>query len=365
MKIFDLPFEVANEVVKRNSNDNRRLSPHRADGGNNIFYLGSDDTFLKKFSNNSVLLRELLRIKSLLNDKTRIPIAIQNNEGILVQHKISKKSLQLLLPFLKSFLEEYRNSYHNPNLDHNLVKKKIDEIDGDYLFFNSDLVYIHDNTSVKPYFKWFTQKSSKIEWRLVQEFLIPKLSFLNFEFEKYQDNVFTVSWQITYAPIVMSSSNNIEDIIFNSLENITTNEEEKQTIKEAITKIRIGQSEFRNKILNSDSNYCVFTDINDSKLLIASHIKPWKDSNNIERRDLHNGLLLTPTFDKLFDRFLITFSKTGTLIWTSSRLTNDIINKLKLGISVPEENMIEINENNRLYFNFHREKFNQLESENL
>jgi hypothetical protein len=365
MKIFDLPFEVAKEVVKRNTDDNRRLKTHRADGGNNIFYLGGDEAFLDKFSNNNDLIEELQRVKNLLNDRTRTPIAIQNNEGILVQHKISKKSLLLLLPFLKSFLEEYNNSYHNPNLNHNLVKNKLDEIDGDYLLFNSDLVYIHDNNSVKPYFKWFTQKDSGEEWRLLQEFLIPKLSFLNFEYENYQDGLFIVSWQLTYAPVVMYSSDNIEDIISNSVEKLITNEEERETIKEAITKIRIGQSQFRNDILNSDSNTCIFTDINDPKLLIASHIKPWKESSNVERRDLHNGLLLTPTFDKLFDRFLITFDETGTLIWTSNRLTNDIIIKLKLGISTIEENMIDINENNRLYFDFHREKFNQLEEGNI
>ena len=165
--------------------------------------------------------------------------------------------------------------------------------------------------------------------------------------------------------MVMYSSDNIEDIISNSVESLITNEEERETIKEAITKIRIGQSQFRNDILNSDSNSCIFTDINDPKLLIASHIKPWKESSNVERRDLHNGLLLTPTFDKLFDRFLITFDETGNLIWSSNRLTNDIINKLKLGVSAIEENMIDINENNRIYFDFHRERFNQLEEENI
>ena len=35
MKIFSLPFKVAKEVVKRNTKDNRRLTSHRADGGNN------------------------------------------------------------------------------------------------------------------------------------------------------------------------------------------------------------------------------------------------------------------------------------------------------------------------------------------
>lgn len=364
MKIFDLPFETANEVVKRNSTDNRRLREQGKSGGNNIFYLGSDDALRVKLRKNTQLLDDLLSVKNLLNDKTRTPIAIQNNEGILVQHKISKKSLVLLLSFLRSFLEEYGESYHNPNLNYNSITTKLNQIEGEYLLFNSDLVYIHDNNSVKPYFKWFTQKGSHEEWRLIQEFLIPKLSFLNFEFEKYEDNVFTVLWELTYAPVVMYSSDSIEDIISNSVEKLITDKEEKETIRKAITKIRIGQSQFRNDILKSDFNTCVFTGINASKLLIASHIKPWENSNNIERRDLHNGLLLTPTFDKLFDKFLITFNEEGTLIWTSNRLTKDIIVKLKSSILPSEENMIKMNDSNRIYFNFHREKFNELERQN-
>ncbi|RED44390.1 HNH endonuclease [Winogradskyella eximia] len=364
MKIFDLPFEIANEVVKRVKRDNRKLKIHDAKGGNNIFYLGTNEVFISKLDNNIKLITELNRVKNLLNDRTRNPIAIQKNEGILVEHKICKKSLISLLPFLKSFLEEHCSSYHNPNLDYDLVKKKLMAIEGDYLLFNSDLVYIHDNNSSKPYFKWFTQKNSANEWRLIQEFLIPKLSFLNFNFENYQDDLFKVTWDLTYAPVVMYSSDNIEDIISNSIEKLITNERERETIMEAITKIRVGQSQFRSDLLNSDLNTCIFTDINDPKLLIASHIKPWKESTNIERRDFHNGLLLTPTFDKLFDRFLITFDETGNLLWTSNRLEKNIILKLKSSILTREENIIDINDDNRSYFNFHREKFNQLEEEN-
>ena len=37
-------------------------------------------------------------------------------------------------------------------------------------------------------------------------------------------------------------------------------------------------------------------------ILIASHIKPWRVSNNNERLDVYNGLLLLPNLDKLFDK---------------------------------------------------------------
>ena len=54
--------------------------------------------------------------------------------------------------------------------------------------------------------------------------------------------------------------------------------------------------------------------IDEKGLLIASHIKPWRESNNEERLDGSNGLLLSPHIDKLFDKHLISFTSKGELI---------------------------------------------------
>jgi len=43
-------------------------------------------------------------------------------------------------------------------------------------------------------------------------------------------------------------------------------------------------------------------------LLIASHIKPWASSDNFEKTDPMNGFMLTPTFDRLFDRGFLSFT---------------------------------------------------------
>lgn len=50
---------------------------------------------------------------------------------------------------------------------------------------------------------------------------------------------------------------------------------------------------------------------------MAGHIKPWSQSDNCERISVYNGLLLIPTYDKLFDYRLITFSKIGKLYVSS------------------------------------------------
>ena len=51
-------------------------------------------------------------------------------------------------------------------------------------------------------------------------------------------------------------------------------------------------------------------------VLIASHIKPWKDSDENERLDIDNGLLLCPNHDKAFDRGYISFDDNGLIITT-------------------------------------------------
>lgn len=80
------------------------------------------------------------------------------------------------------------------------------------------------------------------------------------------------------------------------------------TEKEVIAKIRTAQSDYRNRVLTFWDNRCAVTGVDDTKWLIASHIKPWREATNEERVDPRNSLLLTPNFDKLFDRGVISFS---------------------------------------------------------
>ena len=74
-------------------------------------------------------------------------------------------------------------------------------------------------------------------------------------------------------------------------------------------KIRIGQSFFRRAILSAYSNRCCITGIDIPNLLRASHIKPWKDSNDInEKTNPQNGILFNALHDTAFDKGYITIS---------------------------------------------------------
>ena len=102
-----------------------------------------------------------------------------------------------------------------------------------------------------------------------------------------------------------------------------------ETERIAIVKSRIGQGFFREKLLEKYSGKCIITGIDHPKLLIASHIKPWAASTNEERIQVDNGLLLSATYDRLFDSGLITFDRTGR-IFISSLLSSENITRLQL-----------------------------------
>lgn len=86
-----------------------------------------------------------------------------------------------------------------------------------------------------------------------------------------------------------------------------------QTEKERLIKSRIGQGKFKKMLLQRKSK-CALCGVDDPRLLIASHIKPWSVSSNDERLDLHNGLLLCPNHDALFDKKLISFTDSGEIM---------------------------------------------------
>lgn len=80
--------------------------------------------------------------------------------------------------------------------------------------------------------------------------------------------------------------------------------------RDQMMKTRVGQYFFRMTVLNSYENRCCVTGLKQPELLVASHIKPWKVSDErTERTNPANGLCLNALHDKAFDRGLITLDK--------------------------------------------------------
>jgi len=86
-----------------------------------------------------------------------------------------------------------------------------------------------------------------------------------------------------------------------------------ETTRVSLVNARIGQGIFRQRVLKLEP-VCRMTKTSDPALLLASHIKSWKDSSNDERLSEFNGLMLAPHVDRLFDRGLISFADDGTVL---------------------------------------------------
>jgi putative restriction endonuclease len=92
--------------------------------------------------------------------------------------------------------------------------------------------------------------------------------------------------------------------------------------KETLVKVRRVQSFFRAALMVSYDGKCAISGIAIPELLIASHIIPWKDSED-RRADPTNGILLNALFDKAFDHGWITFD-TDDRVLVSSKFSKSL-----------------------------------------
>lgn len=130
------------------------------------------------------------------------------------------------------------------------------------------------------------------------------------------------------------------------LEQLVLDSSIKVTEKINLLKSRVGQGKFRKDLL-SFWNGCSVTGYKDKSILIASHIKPWSISSNLERMDKFNGLLLLPNLDKVFDRGLVSFDNAGKIL-----ISPYLRNPEELGIFT--EMRINLHKHHSKYISHHR-----------
>lgn len=116
---------------------------------------------------------------------------------------------------------------------------------------------------------------------------------------------------------------------------------------------RVGQGAYRKSIINRWENKCAVTRFNDSRILIASHIHPWKNATDDERLDVDNGILLSPTYDALFDKHLITFNNDGKIVVTES-IESEALRKIGV---LGNEKITNLSSGNLTYLSRHQEMF--------
>lgn len=122
-----------------------------------------------------------------------------------------------------------------------------------------------------------------------------------------------------------------------------------ETERKSIILSRIGQGVFRSGLIGYWKR-CAVTGCDLRELLKASHIRPWRDSDNAERLDIYNGLLLVPNLDNAFDRGYISFDNEGKIIISDKLSDND---RSKLGIH-SRMKLRKIEKNHLKYLDYHR-----------
>jgi hypothetical protein len=117
-----------------------------------------------------------------------------------------------------------------------------------------------------------------------------------------------------------------------------------------LTKSRRGQGIFKANVRLVE-NHCRITGVSNIKHLRASHIKPWSVSNNDEKLNGYNGLLLSPHVDHLFDRGFISFKDSGGLL-VSKELNPNVLAQWSIQA---DQNVGEFKSSQCEYLDYHRE----------
>ena len=126
-----------------------------------------------------------------------------------------------------------------------------------------------------------------------------------------------------------------------------------ETVKERLQFTRIGQERFRKTLITYWKGCCAVTGCQETRILRASHIKPWRVCNNFERLDVFNGLLLLPNLDAAFDQGLITFDRQGKIMIAPS------IRKNASMLGITEDIKIQLDERHQTYLAYHRDMYKE------
>lgn len=251
------------------------------------------------------------------------------------------------------FLEDSKQEYYNPQQEYinkiNMQErfesywKNVKELNNEILNFQ---LYRVD---ILPPRVYVNTKSEY--WTLMRILAIPNISYLSvLKLRDINNNV------VYYFRIFVDYKSDIVGYQMPEEKEQEKEIEEDNKIsknkKETIISARIGQGKYREELLE-DCPYCPFTLVNDERLLIASHIKLWAKADNKEKIDPKNGFMLTPTYDKLFDRGFITFGDDKKVIvspWLSPMNQRRL--NIYTGLLIPK---LPLDEKRKEYLKYHRE----------
>lgn len=219
---------------------------------------------------------------------------------------------------LLAYMHAIKNEYYEPSQNYaqkdqfpTLWLKRMAAIEqqDDVIFF--DIIDQYQIKGARGYIN-----STDAGYQIIREIALPLVSYIYVEkvgnekdplfyWKLFVD--FDAIWQRKSDPLVFTYGNKKTKIEDTKL--VKKDKEKSKLIRQA----RMGQGKYR-ELLLEQCHYCPFTMISDERLLIASHIKPWAASDNQEKIDPYNGYMLSPMYDKLFDRGFITITEDRCII---------------------------------------------------
>jgi putative restriction endonuclease len=250
-----------------------------------------------------------------------------------------------LIEYLNDCKSEYKKPeqpYQKPENLPELWDKRISKVEE----FNEILPFtITDQTQIAGQRVYVNTRDKN--YKVIREIALPNISYLSvLKLKNSFDEIFYY-----FKPFV-DYFGDYEHLDFEK-------EEQEQKIKaenlpkkekDNLIRARKGQGKYREKLLEQ-CPFCPITLISDDRLLIASHIKPWVKSNDVEKIDPKNGFMLTPTYDFLFDRGYISFTNDKKIIispWLSKMTCS------KLSISNDKTYSLLPTEGREKYLEYHR-----------
>lgn len=272
----------------------------------------------------------------------------------------SKKYLQsdencyFLVSNLLDYLYKARNEYLNPTQNYFYdIGKHYFEIIKELQSFQSEKLYFHvfHHHGEKDGVRFYINSTSPF-WTLFRALVLPHITKVKIDKLFNEDmNEIQYCFKIKLNQKIYKAGSSSKDDLFNRklMEKVFNREFSTEIITETLA--RRGQGIYRSSLLET-MPICCFTGLADTVLLRASHIKPWRNCDNEERLDPYNGLILTPTYDVLFDKGLISFYDDGRLL-ISSYLSSEISDVLLLEEGVTY-NIFNVHNLRSPYLEYHR-----------
>ena len=259
-------------------------------------------------------------------------------EGFVVKCFVLKRDLVSLLKTIKHEYQhpsiKYRGMAGKKNMLH-LWKKRLKEAEAldDIILFE-----IRDQKQIKGLRGYVNSTKRKSEgYDLIRAMALPFVSYISvMKLKRNEDGEILFYWR-PFADFTQMASMQF------AAQNYGKGKQQESS------RNRKSQVKYREELYN-EFKHCPFTHIDEFKLLIASHIKPHAVSTKKEQADPNNGLMLSPLYDKLFDKGYISFSDNGELLisdWLSPQ------NRRRISFEYSPEDLF-LNEQRKEYLEYHR-----------